>query len=342
MLICQIIASRGDGGLEKHVKELSIALLAKGHQVMVIADHSFLQTLPKAINKHELNMRLSRHNPVLLFKLWCILRKNPADIIHAQANKACHLINAISWLLNSPCIASVHNIKKDFGLFSKFKYVICVSHFLANQVKEQHQTVQQLVQVIYNGISFEDKQASSNHKQLISSKPVLCAIGRLVPAKGFDVLLNAVDGLAIQLIIAGEGPQRRALEDKILKMQTATEVNLIGHCDNVKGLMQSCDGVVISSRREGFSYVLSEALLNSVNVISTDVPVANEVLPKELIVPTDNALALRQKIIECINNKPMWAERMLVAQSIAHNEMTLEKMVNKTVQVYQTALSNKS
>lgn len=342
MLICQIIASRGNGGLEKHVRELSIALLAKGHQVMVIADQSFLQTLPSAINKHALNMRLSRHNPFLLFKLWRILSKNPADIIHAQANKACHLIKSISWLLNSPCIATVHNIKKDFGLFSKFKFVICVSHFLANQVKAQHQTMQQLVHVIYNGIYFEDKQAYSSHKLLISSKPVLCAIGRLVPAKGFDVLLNAVDGLAIQLIIAGEGPQQRRLEERVLKMQTATEVKLIGHCDNVNDLMQSCDGLVISSRREGFSYVLSEALLNNINLISTDVPVANEVLPKELIVPIDNALALRQKIIECMSNKPMWADRMLAAQSIAHDEMTLEKMVNKTVQVYETALSNKS
>ena len=105
--------------------------------------------------------------------------------------------------------------------------------------------------------------------------------------------------------------------------------------------MQTCDGVIISSRREGFSYVLCEALLNHINVISTDVPVANEVLPKELIVPTDNPSALRQKIIECINNKPMWTERMAAAKLIAQNVMTLEKMVIKTVQVYDKALSKR-
>lgn len=343
MFICQIIASRGNGGLEKHVRELSTALLAKGHQVMVIGDSAFLQTLPNEINKQALNMRLSRYNPCLLFKLWRLLCKNPVDLIHAQANKACYLINAISRLLAMPIVASVHNIKKDYSIFSKFDFVICVSQFLASQIKSQYPEKSNHIEVIYNGIAFAEKLVNTNQMQPLSpAKPKLCAIGRLVSAKGFDVLLNAVDGLSVQLVIAGVGPERLALEDRIAKLHDATEVKLLGHCDDVTSLMQTCDGLVISSRREGFSYVLAEALLNHLNVISTDVPVANEVLPQELIVPTDNYLALHQKIIECINNKPMWTERMAAAKLIAQNEMTLEKMVIKTVQIYAKALTSRN
>lgn len=96
MFICQIIASHGDGGLEKHVRELSSGLVAKGHRVLVVGDVAFTKTLPDGVESVSLNMRLSRHHPWLLWQLYHCLRRYQFDVIHAQANKAASLWESLN------------------------------------------------------------------------------------------------------------------------------------------------------------------------------------------------------------------------------------------------------
>ena len=331
MFICQIIASRGSGGLEKHVRDLSQCLIEQGHRVLVVGDADFLKTLPNGVEYERINMRLSRHNPWLLFQLYQCLRQYNFDVIHAQANKAASMLARIKWLLKTPVVATVHNIKSQFSLFQRYVHVICVSHYLAKKIDNAG------AEVIYNGIQVPQIKIAPLTKQyqLSNSKPILCAVGRLVPAKGFDVLLEAIDGLDMSLIIVGEGPQRHALEKRVAIMQANTAVRLIGHVDNPVAVMHSADGLVISSRREGFSYVLNEALMCGVNVLATDVPVANEVLPSMLIVPIDDVVMLRKKLETLLHTPSYWSALMQGAQQFAKQEMTIEQMTKKTVNLYQ-------
>jgi len=331
MFICQIIASRGNGGLEKHVRDLSSCLVAQGHRVLVIADIKFLMTLPDGIEKQSLNMRMNRRNPWLLLQLYLKLRRYKFDVIHAQADKAASMLCSIKVLLKTPTVATVHNIKSQFKLYQRFAHVICVSRHLATQVNNAG------AEVIYNGIQPTQSKKLDLKAQyhLPDNKPVICAVGRLVPAKGFDVLLQAIDGLDVSLIIAGEGPQSAELKNSIAHMQANTHVSLIGHYENPSDLMCSADGVVISSRREGFSYVFNEALMCGANILSTDVPVANEVLPSALIVPINDVTLLRQKLIELLQAPSHWGTLMKDVQQFAQQEMTLAQMTEKTIHLYQ-------
>ena len=112
-------------------------------------------------------------------------------------------------------------------------------------------------------------------------------------------------------------------------------MRLVGHHDNPTAMMRAVDGVVISSRREGFSYVLNEALMCGANVLSTDVPVANEVLPSALIVPVGDAPALRQRLVALLQNPSDWTAQMQAPQQLAQQKMTLNYMTEETINLYQ-------
>jgi glycosyltransferase involved in cell wall biosynthesis len=332
MFICQIIASRGNGGLEKHVRELSISLVEQGHRVLVIGDPVFIHTLPLGVEHESINMGLSRYNPWVLYQLYKCLRKHQFDVIHAQADKAARMLaSLLSVDLKAPAVATIHNMKSNVEVYRRFAQTICVSHYLASQIGAINTAV------IYNGIQLQIVQPvdliATYHLSL--NKPVICAVGRLVPAKGFDVLLDAIDGMDVSLLIVGEGPERKALEGKITQMQANTHVCLIGHHDNPSALMHAADGVVISSRREGFSYVLCEALMSGANILSTDVPVANEVLPRALIVAVDDAVQLRNRLTMLLGKPSDWAALMLEPQRFTQQEMTTQQMTKKTIALYQ-------
>jgi len=304
MFICQVIVSRGNGGLEKHVRELSQCLVKQGHRVLVIGDPVFVSTLPSGVESETINTRMSRYHPWLYYQLLKKLRQYPFDVIHAQANKAAAIVARLKPLLIPPIVATIHNIKSHLGIYQQFPRVICVSQYLAKQLNQTSTTV------IYNGIQQPQKSRIDARKtyQLPKDKPVICAVG---------------------------GPEYQQLAQRVQSMHADTVVRLIGHHDVPSDIMQDVDALVISSRREGFSYVLNEALLSQVSILSTDVPVANEVLPEALIVPSDDANALRARLSTLLNLKQGWTEQMRVAFAYAQQKMTLTRMTEETVCVYQ-------
>lgn len=331
MKICQVIASYGEGGLEKHVRELTQQMLARGHEVTVLGDKRFLATLPSQAVQVPVRFNLSRHNPLLWLELLIKLRACRCDVIHAQANKAASLVALLRRWLPVPTVGTLHNVKRDLRSFRKLDHVITVSRQLARPFPADQ------VSVIYNGVDqpdFERLDLKALY-DLPAHLPVLCAVGRLVAAKGFDVLLDAIDGLPVSLVIAGDGPDRTRLQQRIDRLSSETPVRLLGHKSNIPSLLASADTVVISSRREGFSYVFNEALFCGAKIVSTDVPVANEVLPAELIVPIENAATLREKLLSLLGNMDGWDSLMQAPRQFAREHMTQRVMGTRTLAVYE-------
>ncbi|HYN54726.1 MAG TPA: glycosyltransferase [Methylotenera sp.] len=337
MRVCLVLASANNGGLEKHVRELSNQLVSMGHQVIVIAPNEFLTTLSKEVEAVSLNCNRSRYNPLLLLELLFKLRAAKSDIIHAQANKAVTMVGLLKAVLACPIVATIHNIKSNIRPFLRFKHVISVSKQLAQSFKSHP------VSVIYNGIHQPNfhKVDLRETFSLPAEYPVICAVGRLVEAKGFDLLLEAVNGLPVSLVIVGDGPEQNNLEGKIKNLGSTTCYKLLGYRSDINDLIHSSDGLVISSRREGFSYVFNEALLCGTKVLSTNVPVANEVLSPELIVPINDVDALRSKMMHLLDKAPEWEALMVPARTFAQHHMNIAAMTEKTVTLYQNILNAK-
>lgn len=338
MRICQLLLSQGNGGLEKHVRELSAQLQAEGHDVAVIADKTFLATLPAGIARFAVPAGFGRLNPLLNLLVLGRVRQFQPDIIHAQANKAASVLSHLRFAVSAVTVGTLHNIKRHTRAFEKLDHVITVSRQLAQPFPEQHRSV------IYNGIDQTTAvEAPDLHAvfNLQPNLPVLLAVGRLVKAKGFDMLLDAIDGLAINLLLVGDGPERQSLQQRIKRLKAVTCVKLLGQRHDVPALMAAADGTLISSRREGFSYVFSEAVLNGCPVLSTDVPVANEVLPADLLVPVDDPVYFRAKLMGLLANPDQWSVLMHGPCQLASQTMTLKAMSHHTLDTYSRLMQQR-
>lgn len=102
----------------------------------------------------------------------------------------------------------------------------------------------------------------------------IVAAGRLVPAKGFDTLIDAAALLAARnvrftLDIFGEGPLHEALAAQIARHGIGHRVRLAGRSDALGAALAAADLVVSSSRREGFGNVIVEAMAAGTPVLAT-------------------------------------------------------------------------
>lgn len=111
----------------------------------------------------------------------------------------------------------------------------------------------------------------------------LVAIGRLAWQKGFDRLLEACamlkqDGNPFHLRILGEGPVRPDLERLIVQNQLEDCVQLLGFQENPYPYIKAADLVVCSSRYEGLSTVITEALILGKPVVTSNCTGMRELL----------------------------------------------------------------
>ena len=103
----------------------------------------------------------------------------------------------------------------------------------------------------------------------------LLAVGRLHADKGFDLLIQAFSQLAAShpdwdLVILGEGEERRALEAQLREAGLASRVFMPGRAGNVGDWYDSADLYVLTSRFEGLSNTLLESMASGLAAVSFD------------------------------------------------------------------------
>lgn len=126
--------------------------------------------------------------------------------------------------------------------------------------------------------------------------PVLLALGRLHPNKGFDVLLDAMAALPHHYLwLGGGGPLERELKKQAEAIGIAERVRFIGWQEHTPPLFAAADIFVCSSRHEPFGNIVIEAWLHGVPLVAaaSEGPaalIADGV--NGLLVPVDDAAAL--------------------------------------------------
>lgn len=117
----------------------------------------------------------------------------------------------------------------------------------------------------------------------VEGKLNLLTVGRLVPSKGYDILLEAAKRIDAAKLsggfvwrIIGDGPQRSEIERHINANNLVGKVELLGLRENPYPYIAACDILVQTSRYEGKSIVLDETKALCRPIVVTDYPTAKD------------------------------------------------------------------
>ena len=213
-------------------------------------------------------------------------------VIGVHVYLSLHLASIRQRLNAKKVIAWVHNSYE--ALFTKEKpYLPGLQHFFAHQMKKlDNVVVLSKIDVakfkdelnldcinIYNPLTLEPQgRASTENKRFIG-------VGRFSHRhKGFDILIKAFakyckkhdDGWTLELV--GEGPEQQMYEEIIKENNIGDRMVISPFTSEIQRHYASASVYVLSSRWEGQPLVLLEAMSHGLPIVSSDIPIAKELL----------------------------------------------------------------
>lgn len=171
--------------------------------------------------------------------------------------------------------------------YSRLDHIICQSKVMRRDLCQKFGVDQSKTSLIPNPVDTELIAHLSTELILDASQARLdgevrlVAVGRLVPIKGFDILIHALrrlDNPSIHLDIIGEGPELARLRKLAESLDIAANVHFRGYQANPYFWMRQADALVMSSRHEGLPNVVIEALACGTPVITSPIPAALEII----------------------------------------------------------------
>ena len=319
------MAGDEEGGLEKHVVELANGLGQKGHKLTMIAHQKYADRVLN-VDFKAIDLSKSRRNLWVLWQLYTTIKTIKPDVIHVHGNKAAAMVGPLLPYLAVKAVATLHSRKKNTKMFRNFNAVIAVSPNAAEVLNHPNKFV------VLNGIEAPILDLSIQKQQ----PTLVLAVGRLVPVKGFDLLIQAWAGIEdAQLWIVGDGFEKEKLAALIKTLNLENTVKLLGHRDDVLQLMQQASIYAMSSLYEGCPYTMIEALLSKVPMLSTAVGAMTMVLPEQYLCPENDVAALHLLIKKSLLNLEQMNQDFQTSFDYAQQHLVIEGMLEKIVSIYQ-------
>lgn len=169
------------------------------------------------------------------------------------------------------------NLQQEVTTYKAFDHIVSVAQSVQDAFSKRF-GIKENLSVKYNPVDRNDIIAKSEVPltEVPDKKGIrLVTVGRLEPQKGYDRLLEVSkrlksDGFNFELWIIGEGSKRTELENYISENDLQDVVTLQGFQTNPYQFIRVSDAFVCSSRSEGFSTVVTEALILGKPVVATD------------------------------------------------------------------------
>jgi glycosyltransferase involved in cell wall biosynthesis len=255
-------------------------------------------------------------------------------IVGALELRPTYLAYAASALLRKPVIGWVRvtidqwlkqwrrwHTKAVRIIYPRLTRVVCVSRGTQESIRKVARIKSEKLRVINNIYEIDSiiscsRDAIPDWYAAVSKKPVVIAVGRMMPEKGFDVLIKAHAkvleyGIDHNLLILGEGVMRSQLEGLVRSFGLERSVFMPGYIRNPYPFIRRASVFALSSRHEGFPGSVVEALVIGTPVAAADCPGAREVLSDGrygLMTPVEDASALAEAIASLLTNPALCRE----------------------------------
>jgi len=287
-----IINSLAGGGAERVMCTLLRAsqgeLRDSRISLLLLDRESSMYEVPSWIEVEQLDCRHSLFRSI--WSVWRALRRLRPDLTVSFLTRA-NVANIIATSsLRIPAIVSERvntssHLARGLGAaiarflvkatYRKARKVIAVSQGVADDLRTSFGVPSDNVTVIANPIDLDEIRTQAESGAPIPMEgSYAVTMGRLVPNKNFGMLIEAFarSGIAGNLLILGDGPERDSLTKKVESLGLSGRVVMPGFAANPFPTLRRADFFVSPSNAEGFPNSLLEAMSVGLPVISTNCP----------------------------------------------------------------------
>ena len=297
--VCHIVERMAPGGIETLVLDLLSASGTRHHVLSLQGQRQELirswpalkhieHRLEACAKRPGIDMRLpfaiKRHlrqigcDTVILHHVGPLLYGGVAARL-ARIRRIIH-VEHDSWHYQSPRRRSL--ARTLFALLEPKR--VAVSHEIAADVRRWNAGAE--ITVIPPGIDTSrflprNKTEAKARLGLPPTRLVVGTVGRLVPVKGHDTLIDAIarlhqdhdsnDRAVITAVIVGDGPERDRLQALAASLGISSYVLFLGHRDRVEEILPAFDVFCLPSLNEGLPRSVLEAQASGVPVVASDV-----------------------------------------------------------------------
>ncbi|GAA4967533.1 glycosyltransferase [Algibacter aquimarinus] len=331
MKILILLPDNGLGGAEQYLKMIAEYYLKKNAHITIVFlydrfDNSWLNLRDRKNVEYKLYTGKFKFLNIIKFITYLLyINTNKFDYVYSSHVKTTSLLGVLF---------RFNIFKKDFFIaresttvftrfkgkelrlykilykigYSKVDLLICQTKVMKDQLLNVYPNFKKNTVVIPNPVD-RDLISSSEIKEIEEIKNFhnyLVSAGRLIPEKGFDVLIKAFQILKkesnkkLKLILLGEGPERSKLEGLIRELNLEEEVILKGIVLNVYPYFKNAMACIVSSRIEGFPNVLLQMMSQNEKILSTDCAGGISDIPSITVCKTDDVQDLKNGLLELL------------------------------------------
>ena len=321
--IIHVISSLSRGGRERQLASIVANTDQRKYPTKMIILND---TVNSYIDEYGLHQRIIKVKATKRFErileLHRILNKEKSDVVYTWGN-----IESVSVLLVKP----LHRFRFINGSIRHGIRSSKTSHYFRTMILHMSRNIVansyaglrannlRRGNVLYNGI--EDKFIGSNtipeHKQkqklglpVAPDTVVFISIANLVPYKDYFSVLHAMkklkdEGYCFYYIILGDGPMREEIEKCIEQYNLIENVSIVGNVENVHEYLRISDIFIHSSKGEGCSNAVLEAMASGLPVIASRTGGTPEIVSEEngFLFEYKNVTEIKNNLSFCIKNR---------------------------------------
>lgn len=273
MQIFHLLFTRHRGGLEQSFLDYNAMLTHLGHAVTACVS-SHAPYLPEVMEQTDHVRALDPRGFYDIRACWQLhnwLKQERPALIMAHNAKAITIARIASRGLSIPLLGVTHSYKTTRTL-KAHALIILTPHM--RDVFHAAGKPQERLWVVPNMMAMPDTLPLPHAPH---SPPVIGAIGRLSPEKGFADWLHALaalkqNGISFRAVLAGEGEERSRLEQLATRLQLQDRLNFIGWVEDKTTFYHSIDLLCVPSHQESFGLIVLEAMAHGVPILATNAP----------------------------------------------------------------------